>query len=186
MVAKFLDDNKSKRHLKSGFPLFKLHRSHLICQMLAKFSGLNRKGPYLSLEKENFCVVLTYSIKRASELRKFHVAVIQQRLRNGQKSVIHVQSCSFASLNLLLFCCFKKLLPCSKRSDCGERCEVKKEMKSRGRLRREVLLPRFYFSRSFLLCTAPQYLNAWSRLKSPKRAFSHDVTSAILVFQNNK
>ena len=29
--------------------------------MLAKFSGLNPKGPYLSLEKEkeNFCVVLT-------------------------------------------------------------------------------------------------------------------------------
>ena len=29
--------------------------------MLAKFSGLNPKGPYVSLEKEaqNFCVVLT-------------------------------------------------------------------------------------------------------------------------------
>ena len=33
--------------------------------MLAKFPGLNPKGPYLSLEKEkeNFCVVITYSIK---------------------------------------------------------------------------------------------------------------------------
>ena len=60
--------------------------------MLAKFSGLNPKGPYLSLEKEkeNFCVVLTYSIKRAREIRKFHVAVVQQRLRNVQKSVMHV------------------------------------------------------------------------------------------------
>ena len=31
--------------------------------MLVKFSGLNPKGPYLSLEKEkeNFCVVLAYS-----------------------------------------------------------------------------------------------------------------------------
>ena len=50
---------------------------------MAKFSGLNPKGPCLSLEKEkeNFCVVLT-SIKRASEIRKFHVAVVQQRLRN--------------------------------------------------------------------------------------------------------
>ena len=130
--------------------------------------------------------MVTYSIKRASELRKFHVAVIQQRLRNKQKSVMQVQSCSFASLNLLVFCCCKKLLPCSKRSDCGERCEVKKAMKSRGRLRREVLLSRFYFSRSFLFRTAPHYLNARSRLKSPKRAFSHDVTAAILVFQNNK
>ena len=65
--------------------------------MLAKFSGLNPKGPYLSLEKEKetFCVVLTYSIKRAREIRKFHVAVVQQRLRNVQKSVMHVQSCFF-------------------------------------------------------------------------------------------
>ena len=73
--------------------------------MLAKFSGLNPKGPYVSLEKEkeNFCVVLTYSIKRARETSMFHVAVVQQRLRNVQKSVMHVQSCFFASLNLLLF-----------------------------------------------------------------------------------
>ena len=80
--------------------------------MLAKFSGLNPKRQYLSLEKEkeNFVVVLTYSIKRASEIRKFHVAVMQQRLRNVQKNVMHVQSCSFANLNLLLFCCCKNSL----------------------------------------------------------------------------
>ena len=49
----------------------------LICRMLANFSGLNPKGPYLSLEKEkeNSCAVFTYSIKRAREIRKFHVAV---------------------------------------------------------------------------------------------------------------
>ena len=63
--------------------------------MLVKFFGLNPKGPYLSLEKEkeNFCVLLTYSIKWAREIREFHVAVVQQRLRNLQKSVMHVQSC---------------------------------------------------------------------------------------------
>ena len=62
--------------------------------MLAKFSELNPKGPYLSLEKEkeSFCVVLTYSIERALEIRKFHVAVLQQRLRNVQKSVMQVKS----------------------------------------------------------------------------------------------
>ena len=38
--------------------------------MLAKFWGLNPKVPYLSLEKEKeiFCVVLTYSIKRVREI----------------------------------------------------------------------------------------------------------------------
>ena len=48
--------------------------------------------------------MFTYSIKRAREIRKFHVAVVQRRLRNVQKSVMHVQSCCFANLNLLLFC----------------------------------------------------------------------------------
>ena len=77
---------------------------HLICEMLAKFAGLNAKGPSLSLEQENFYVVLTYSIKRTSEIRKFH-AVVQEWLRNVQKSVMHMQGCSFANLNLLLVCC---------------------------------------------------------------------------------
>ena len=75
--------------------------------MLAKISGLNPKGPYLSLEKEKeiFCVVLTYSIKRAREIRKFHVAVVQQRLRNVQKSVMHVQSCFFGQSKPVSFYC---------------------------------------------------------------------------------
>ena len=56
--------------------------------------GLTPKGLYLSLEseKENYCVVFTYSIKREREIRKFHVAVVQRRLRNVQKSVMAVQS----------------------------------------------------------------------------------------------
>ena len=55
--------------------------------MFVKFSGFNPKGSYLSLEKEKetFCVVFTYSIKRSREIRKFHVAVVQRRLRNEQK-----------------------------------------------------------------------------------------------------
>ena len=38
--------------------------------MLALFSGLKPKGPYLSLEKEKetFCVVFTYSVTRAGEV----------------------------------------------------------------------------------------------------------------------
>ena len=64
MVAKFLDDNKPKTSLKKQIHtvtnLINLVRFHLICQMLAKFQGLNPKGPCLSLEKkDNFCVVLT-------------------------------------------------------------------------------------------------------------------------------
>ena len=57
--------------------------------MLAKFSGLNPKGPYIRLgkEKDNFCDVLTYSIKQAREIRNFHATVVQQRLRNTPISI---------------------------------------------------------------------------------------------------
>ena len=50
-----------------------------ICQILAKFSGVEFES--FEKEKENFCVVFTYFIKREHEARKFHVAVVQQRLR---------------------------------------------------------------------------------------------------------
>ena len=110
MVAKFWDENKPKIHLKSKFALFKLVgliQFHFICQMLEKFCGLNRTGPYVSLEKEKetFCVVFTYSVKLA------HVTVVQQQLKNVQKSVLNVQSCCFAKINLLLFLPFSLPLP---------------------------------------------------------------------------
>ena len=76
-------------------------------QMLANFLGLNPTEPYLSLEeeKDNFCVVFTYSIKQACEIRKFRVS---QGCNNGKKnvqnSVMHVQICCFVNKNLLLFC----------------------------------------------------------------------------------
>ena len=72
--------------------------------MLAKFLGLNSKGPYLCLEKEkeNFGVVLTFFVKRVRKSRKFHVAAVQRRLRNVQKRVMHVQSGCFGDINLLL------------------------------------------------------------------------------------
>ena len=66
---------------------------------------LNPKGQDLSLQKgkENFYVVFTCSIKWAREIRKFHVAVGQQRLENVQKSLKHEQSCRFAFLLLFAF-----------------------------------------------------------------------------------
>ena len=112
MVAKFLDDNKPIKSLtcKSLFALFQtspilFNLIHFIWQILAKFS----LGPYLSLSKlrkksDNFCVLFTYSITRAREIRTFHIAVVQRRQRNVQNSVIHGQICCFVNKNLLLFC----------------------------------------------------------------------------------
>ena len=46
--------------------------------------------------------MFTSSTKR--EITHFHVVVVQQRQRNVQKRVVHVQSCCLPNLNLLLFC----------------------------------------------------------------------------------
>ena len=50
-------------------------------------------GPHSSLERERKFLrrLFTSSIKR--EIRHFHVVVVQQRRRNVQKSVMHVQTC---------------------------------------------------------------------------------------------
>ena len=97
MVAKSLDDSKLIKSLKSLFALFqtlpilfnfilfgKSWRHFLLgsCLLLSKFKK----------ESDNLCVVFTYSIKRAREIRKFHVVVVQRRLRNVQNSVMQVQS----------------------------------------------------------------------------------------------
>ena len=51
--------------------------------------------------KESCCLVFPSSTRR--EIRHFHVVVVQRRQRNVQKRVMHVSSCCFANLNLLLF-----------------------------------------------------------------------------------
>ena len=89
-----------KYHLKSEFALFQTSSmlfSFIFCQIMR----LNPKEPYLCLEKERFCVVVTYSIKRAREIRKL------QSCNDGKemyRSVTHVQSCCVVNINLLLFC----------------------------------------------------------------------------------
>jgi len=79
--------------------------------MLAEFSGLNPKGPYLSLEKEKeiFCVVLTYSIKRASEIRKLHIAVEQKRLRECAKKSDARAKLFFCKSKAIAFLLLQKL-----------------------------------------------------------------------------
>ena len=97
-----------KRHLKSEFALLQtlsrlLHLVYFVkCWQM--FLELNSKGLYQSSgkEKESCCLVFPSSTKR--EIRHFHVVVVQRRLRNGQKSVIHVQSCCSSNLNKFLFC----------------------------------------------------------------------------------
>ena len=114
MVAKFLDDNKLIKSLKSLFAL--CQTSPILLNWLIfrwNYFLWDRIYRHLSLEKEsdNFCVVFTYSIKRAREIKKFHVVVVQRQQRNVQNSVMHVESCCLLIYTYyflpfsLLFCC---------------------------------------------------------------------------------
>ena len=86
----------------------KLYRTYFILfnlsLMLAIFLELNSKGLYQSSgkEKESCCLVFLSLTKR--EIRHFHAVVVQLQQRNVQKSMIHMQSCCFTTINLLLFC----------------------------------------------------------------------------------
>ena len=97
-----------KRHSKSEFALLQtLSRLFHLVQFVKfwqMFLELNSKRLYQSSGKgkECRCFVFTSSTKR--EIRHFHVVVVLRRQRNVQKSVMHVQRCCFANLNLLLYC----------------------------------------------------------------------------------
>ena len=54
--------------------------------------------------KESPCLVVLSSTKR--EISHFYSLVVQRQQRNVQESVMHMQSCCFANLNLLLFFLF--------------------------------------------------------------------------------
>ena len=100
--------NRKKNHLYSEFAVFQTSSTFCNFTWFVKcwrnFLGLNPKGPYLSLQKEKENFVPTYFVKRAREIRKFHVAVMQRRLRTYKKNVLHVQNYCFVNINLLLFC----------------------------------------------------------------------------------
>ena len=70
-----------------------------ICQIWGNFLAMNSKGLYVA---ESRYLEFTSSWKR--EIRHFHVVVVQRRKQNLPKTMMHVQSCCFAYLILLLFC----------------------------------------------------------------------------------
>ena len=103
-----------KKWICAALNFIALIPSRLIRQMLAILLELNSKGLHQSSgrEKESCCRLFPFSTKR--EIRQFHVVVVQWRQRNVQKSVLHVQSCCFPCLNLLIFFCSR----CCRRRHC--------------------------------------------------------------------
>ena len=89
--------------------------------MMAKFSGLNPKRLYVSLEKEkqNFCVVLTNSIKRACEIScRSRAATAKNctKKRDARAKMFFCQSLPFVFLLFVIavaktpYCCHPEML----------------------------------------------------------------------------
>ena len=71
--------------------------------MLAIFFELNSKGLYQSSGKEKESCCLVFPSLTKCEIRHFHAVVVQLQQRNVQKSMMQVQSCCFATINLCFF-----------------------------------------------------------------------------------
>ena len=85
--------------------------------------------------------MFTSAIKR--EIRKVHVVIVQWRQSNVQKSVIHLQSCSFVNLILLLFLPFSLPSPSSllklpvheQNKGVTYKCELESDTRARYEIR---------------------------------------------------
>ena len=75
---------------------------------------LNAEGLYQSSGKEKIKLLSCVPPSTKREMRYFQYKVMQQRLINFKKSVMHVQSCCFANINLFRFCHSR----CSLRRRC--------------------------------------------------------------------
>ena len=105
-------------------------------------------------------IIITFIYTAQIQLYSFqmrHVVVVQWRLRNERlrKSVMHVQSCYFANLNLLLFCRCR----CRQRRHCLSSLMCKKERGVRWRHS-----PRVFPSRAPFFLTSITYKPLLRRL----------------------
>ena len=71
--------------------------------MLVKFSGVESRRIISKFRKRKNIFVFTYFMKRKHEIKTFHVGVMQPWLRNIQKGMMHMWSCCFVKIYLLLF-----------------------------------------------------------------------------------
>ena len=86
---------------------FKLHRSSISFNLsnVGEIFWIESERTVSEFRKRKETILCCVHLgrKEAREIRKFHVAVVQRWLSNVQKSVMHVQSCCFTNIHLLLF-----------------------------------------------------------------------------------
>ena len=93
--------------------LFQLVQFVKCWQIFLELNSKKTVSKFRKRKKKGRCIVFTSWTK--CEIREFHVAVVQGRQRNVQKSVMHVQSCCFANLNLRVLVCRSR---CRRRGRC--------------------------------------------------------------------
>ena len=86
------------------FKLYRAYSNSFNSSNLGKFFWSSILKDCIKVQEKKKKVVLLFASSAKRELRHFHVVVLQRRLRNVQKSGMHVQSCCVANLNQLLFC----------------------------------------------------------------------------------
>ena len=69
--------------------------------MLAEFSGVESERNISKLRERKRKFLRCFHLLHKTGVK---LGIVQRRLRNAQKSVMHVQSFCFANINLLLFC----------------------------------------------------------------------------------
>ena len=147
--------------------------------MLANLSGVESESSISKFRKRKrkflCCVHLPYYLTGTREIGKFHVAIVQRRLRYVQKSVMHVQSCRFANVSLLLFCrsrcrlcCFISILLSSRNfavmvTDVTKQNKTKQNSETAAMLRwctekiLSVMNPFLMYKVSFVFVTRRQF-----------------------------
>ena len=111
-----------KKRIRAASNFIALIPSLLIRQMLANFYGVEFYRIVSKFRKRKRKLLFCVPVLEKREIRHYHVVVVQRRLRNAQKSVMHVQSSYFANLNLLGFCrsrCRRRRLGSLKKSEEG-------------------------------------------------------------------
>ena len=95
-----------KCHLKSEFALPQTLSCLFQLAQIVKCWQIDKKTVFPSSGKEKAGKSLSsFTSSTKQEIRHFYCVVVQRRRRNVQKSVMNVQSCCFANLTLMLFCC---------------------------------------------------------------------------------
>ena len=104
-----------------------------------------------------------FTSSRKRENKHFHVVVIHWRQRNVQKSVMHVESCCSANLDLYLFRRFR----CRHRRRSGRRCLCATYGQKEGTVGVWGVEPFSFFSSSYSQYALINVICGISRITSP-------------------